>query len=281
MNFHPAILLFALSACLFSQNQPLELRSPLGREFHSIPDEKGVVAAAEKALAEHPQDIKLILKLAQAHASVWEDKEAVDVCTRGLAIDPANVDLLVERGHRELPLRRFTEARDDLRRATKLDPKQSEAYYHLGLAHYFMGEFAPAADAFCKGRDLVTAQDSLVNFTNWCYVALRRAGKEEEAAKALEKIPPAMQSNPGHTTFYFNLVRFYQGLKTETDILPPRPTDTESELSFDTIAYQLGNWHLYNGDAAKAREYFAQVSKGSVWVTWGFVGSESELIQSK
>ncbi len=284
MNLHPAILLVALSACLFSQNRPLELRSPLGREFHSLPDDKGVVAAAKKALAEHPQDVKLILKLSQAHAAVWEEKEAVEVCTRGLAIDPANVDLLVERGHRELPLRRFIEARDDLKRAADLDPKQTEAYYHLGLANYFVGEFAPAAEAFCKGRDLVTAQDSLVNFTNWCYAALRRAGKKEEAAKALEKVPLDMQSNPGHTTFYFNLVRFYQGLKTEADLLPPAPKDpgdTEAELSFDTIAYQIGNWHLYSGDASNAQKYFAEVSKGSVWVTWGFVGSESELSRHK
>ena len=275
------IFLAALSTCLLAQTGRLELRSPLGREFHSLPDDKGVVAAAEKALAEHPNDVKLILKLAQAHAAVWEDKEAVAACTRGLKIDPNNVDLLIERGHRELPLRQFTQARDDLKRAADLDPKQTEAYYHLGLAHYFMGEFAPAAEAFGKGRDLVTAQDSLVNFTNWCYVALRRAGKKEEAAKALEKVPPEMQSNAGHTEFYFNLVRFYQGLKTEAAILPPPPTDTESELSFDTIAYQLGNWHLYNGDAAKANEFFARVSKGNVWVTWGFVGSEEELSRRK
>src|ERR1022692_1608534 len=276
-----AIVVLALASGLFGQTGRLELRSPLGREFHSLPDDKGAVAAAEKALAEHPHDVKLILKLAQAHAAVWEDKEAVAACTRGLKIDPNNVDLLIERGHRELPLRQFAQARDDLERAADLDPKQTEAYYHLGLAHYFMGEFAPAAEAFGKGRDLVTAQDSLVNFTNWCYVALRRAGKKEEAAKALEKVPPDMQSNPGHTEFYFNLVRFYQGLKTEAAILPPAPTDTESELSFDTIAYQLGNWHLYNGDAAKANEYFAQVSKGNVWVTWGFVGSEEELARHK
>jgi tetratricopeptide (TPR) repeat protein len=275
------LCVLALSTLLFAQTTRVELRSPLGRDFHSLPDDKGLVAAAEKALAEHPNDVKLILKLSQAHAAVWEDKEAVAVCTRGLKIDPNNVDLLIERGHRELPLRQFAQGRDDLERAAHLDPKQTEAYYHLGLAHYFMGEFAPAADAFCKGRDLVTAQDSLVNFTNWCYVALRRAGKKEEAGKALEKIPPDMQSNAGHTEFYFNLVRFYQGLKTEAAILPPPPTDTESELSFDTIAYQLGSWHLYNGDAAKANEYFARVSRGNVWVTWGFVGAEEELSRHK
>ncbi len=272
-------VLFAATTGLFAQNA-VQIRSPLGRDFQSQPDTKGVVADAEKALAENPKDVKLILKLSQAHASVWQEKEAVAACTRGLAIDPNNVDLLVERGHRELPLREFQQAKKDLARATALDPKQTEGYYHLGLAHYFLGEFADAANAFCKGRDLVTAQDSLVNFTNWCYVALRRAGKKEEAAKALEKVPLEMKSNAGHTEFYFNLVRFYQGLKKESEILPPLPkdaNDTEAEMAFDTIAYQIGNWSLYNGDKAKAKEYFQKVSKGGVWVTWGFVGSETEL----
>jgi len=279
-------LVATLAACgfLFAQSGKFEVRSPLGREFRSEPDEKGAVAAAEKALAENPHEIKLILKLAQAHASVWEEREAVAACNRGLELDPKAVDLLIERGHRELPLREFAKARQDLEHAIALDPKQSEAYYHLGLAHYFTGDFSKAADAFCKGRDYVDTQDNLVNFTNWCYAALRRAGKSEEARAALEKVTPEMKSNAGHTEFYFNLVRFYQGRKSEAEILPPPPrgsTDTEGELSFDTIAYQLGNWHLYNGDTQKAKEYFERVAKGNVWVTWGFVGSEIELTRSR
>jgi len=283
---HQAILLVILAAVNL-QGQTgarLEITSPLGRSFHSQPDEKAVVSAAEKALADDPKNVKLILKLSQAQASVWQDKEAAETCTRGLAIDPNNADLLTERGHRELPLRQFARARDDLKRAVTLDPKQTEAYYHLGLAHYFLGEFSPAADAFYKGRDLVSSQDSLVNFTNWCYAALRRAGRKEEAAKALEKVPPEMKSNAGHTEFYFNLVRFFQGRKTETEILPPAPkdpSDTEAELVFDTVTYAVGNWHLYNGDSAKAMDYFERVSKGSVWVTWGFIGSEIELARHK
>lgn len=283
---HPraAILIVCFTAGLSGQNGPFELRSPLAREFHALADEKGVVASAAKALAADPKNVQLILKLSQAHASVWEEKEAVAVCTQGLAIEPRSAGLLTERGHRELPLREFARAQDDLTKAIAIDPKQTEAYYHLGLARYFQGEFAPAAEAFCKGRDLVTAQDSLVNFTNWCYVALRRAGKNTEAAKALEKVPASMQSTAGHTEFYFNLVRFYQGLRSEAEILPPEPkdpADVEAELSFDTIAYQVGNWHLYNGDTAKARAYFERVSKGRVWITWGFVGSETELARLK
>ncbi len=283
--YYRAIAVAGLTcAALFGQSGRLEIRSPLGREFYSQPDEKGVVAAAEKALAADPKDVKLILKLSQANASVWEEKEAVAACTRGLEIDPNNVDLLVERGHRELPLREFAKARADLKRAVALDPKQTEAYYHLGLAHYFLGEFAPAADAFLKGRELAPNQDSMVNFTNWCYAALRRADKPEEAAKALEKVPADMKTNPGHTEFYFNLVRFYQKSKSEDEVLPPAPKDpgdTEAELSFDTVGYQVGNWHLYNGDSAKAIDYFERVSKGRVWVTWGFVGSETELARHR
>jgi hypothetical protein len=47
------------------------------------------------------------------------------------------------------------------------------------------------------------------------------------------------------------------------------------------VAYGIGNWYLYNGNPAKAKEYFQRVMKGHVWVTWGFVGSELELARTK
>jgi len=285
-NWKLSILFAAFTTvALFGQSdKTLQITSKLGRTFYSLPDDKGVVPAAERALAADPKNVQLILKLAQAQATVWQDKEAAATCTRGLAIDPNNAALLTERGHRELPLRQFEKARADLKRSVELDSKQPEAYYHLGLSHYFLGEFAPAADAFCKGRDFAPSQDSLVNFTNWCYAALRRAGKKDEAAKALEKVPLGMKSNAGHTEFYFNLVRFYQGQKREDEILPPAPkdpADTEAELAYDTVTYQVGNWHLYNGEAAKAREYFQRVSKGNVWITWGYIGSELEVSKQR
>src|SRR5882724_11654542 len=115
-DLHRASIIVVLTTSLFGQSGRVEFKSPNGREFQSQPDEKGVVAEAQKVLAASPNDIKLILKLSLAHAVVWEDKEAVAACTRGPAIDPVNVGLLVERGHRELPLRMFSEARADLKR---------------------------------------------------------------------------------------------------------------------------------------------------------------------
>src|SRR6266849_4170391 len=124
---HQAILMVAMAAAtLHGQTAArLEVTSPLGRSFQSQSDDKAVVSAAEKALAEDPKNVKLFLKLSQAQAIVWQEKEAVLTCTRGLTIDPNNADLLTERGHRELPLRQFDRARDDLKRAIALDPKQT------------------------------------------------------------------------------------------------------------------------------------------------------------
>ena len=62
---------------------------------------------------------------------------------------------------------------------------------------------------------------------------------------------------------------------------PPVFHHRETELRFDTVAYGLGNWYLYNNDPAKAQEYFRRVAKGHVWVTWGFIGSELELAHAK
>jgi len=247
----------AIATAAPAQTTP-EVTSKLGATFYSLPDEKGVVAAAQKKLASAPKDPDLLLKLAQAQISVWQDKEAVETLTRALAVSPENADLYIERGHRELPLREFARARDDLSRAAALNPKNMAAYYHLGLAHYFLGEFTHAADAFRHAVETAPNTDERINSANWLYAALRRAQRTGEAAKALEAIPPEMTNKEPHTRFYLNLVRFFQGGMKESEALHPEPSagnpNTEVELAFDTVAYGIGNWHLYNGDTAKARE---------------------------
>ena len=257
----------------------VEVTSPLGTKFYSLDDPKGVVAGAEKDLAADPRNSELLWKLAQAQISVWQDREGVETLTRALAVHPDDAALLVERGHRELPLREFARAQADLQHAARIDPKRMDAWYHLGLAHYFQGDFAGAADAFLHAHDTAPNSDEVINSGNWVYASLRRAGKTEEAARFIQTFP-AKNESP-HTAHYLNLLRLFAGQRTEAEILPPEPpsgnTDDETELRFDTVAYGIGNWHLYNGDTAKAKEYFQRVVKGHVWITWGFVGSEVEL----
>lgn len=284
MNFACPVYLVACVVALAvgaTAQIKVEVISKAGTKFQSLADEKGVVAAAQKNLAAGPKSPDLLLKLAQAQISVWEDKEAVETLTRALAISPRSAGLYTERGHRELPLREFARARADLAEAAALDPKNMAAYYHLGLAHYFLGEFPQAADAFRHAVETAPNTDERINSTNWLYAALRRANRTDEAKKALEAIPPEMTNTEPHTKFYLNLVRFFQGRMSESEALPAEPpagnTDMEVELPFDTVAYGIGNWHLYNGEPTKADEYFRRVLKGHVWITWGFIGAETEV----
>ena len=276
-----ALFALALAPLAFAQPPILEVTSPLGTKFYSIADDKSVVAPAQRAAAADPKDPHLLLKLAQAHAAVWQEKEAVQACTRGLALAPNDADLLTERGHRYLPLREFQKARADLSKAVSIDPHKMAAYYHLGLAHYFLGEFAAAADAFRHAVDTAPNTDERINSTNWLYAALRRANQPREAAEAAAAISPEMTNAEPHTLHYLNLVRLFQGRMTEAQVTPPVPprdgSDTEAELRFDTVEYGVGNWHLYNGDPAKAQEYFRRVLQGKVWITWGFIGAEREV----
>lgn len=261
-------------------SQP-EVTTASGRKFYALPDAKGAVAAAEKALAADPRNPDLILKLAQAQASVWQYREAVATCSRGLKLTPDDAGLYLERGHRELALMMFNEAASDLDHAAAINPNLADIYYHLGLAHYFKGEFVQAADAFQHSVDEAKKPEDLINSTNWLYASLRRAGKTDEAAKALARITADVKTDDAHSQFYLRLLHVFQGALDEKDALPPEPprdgSDTEAELRFDTVAYGIGNWHLYNGETGKAQQYFGRVMQGSVWVTWGFVGSQVAL----
>jgi len=283
-NTRSALFFLAVALAVAASAPPsLEVTSQLGAKFYSLPDDKGVVTAASQNLAADPKSPKLLLKLAQAQASVWQDNEAAKTLSLALEISPDNADLYTERGHRELPLREFTRARADLSRAAALNPKIMAAYYHLGLAHFFLGEFAASADAFRHAVENAPNSDERINSTNWLCAALFRAGRKDEAAKAAEAITPEMTNQEPHTRFYLNLVRFFQGRMSETEALPPEPpadnTDQEVELPFDTVAFGIGSWHIAHGDTAKAQEYFHCILKGHVWITWGFVGAETELVR--
>jgi tetratricopeptide (TPR) repeat protein len=260
-----------------------EVTSALGRRLYALPDDESVTAARKK-LAANPRNVALVLALSKAEAGRRQYKEAVATCTKGLLVAPRNADLYVERGHRELGLREFGQAMRDLKRATELAPENLDAHYHLGLAHYFLGEFGAAAASFEAARALAKTDDSLIDCSNWLYVSLRRAGRDEQASEVLSRITPAVKNTEPHLYFYLRLLYFYQGKIGEKDVLPAppaKPGDVEAELSFNTVSYGVGNWHLYHQETLQAEGLFKEVVKGEAWNSWGFIGSEVELARMK
>jgi tetratricopeptide (TPR) repeat protein len=279
---------FGLSAQLFAQSIAavhgvLEVTSGLGRKLYALPDDQSVLDARKK-LAADPKSVDRVLQLSKAEAARRQYREAVATSTEGLAFAPKNADLYLERGHRELGLREFKPALKDLQQATLLAPENLDAFYHLGLAHYFLGEFGEAAVSFGKARDLAKTNDSLIDCSNWLYVSLERAGKPEEAAKVLARITPDVKNTEPHLYFYLQLLHFYQGKIAAEAVLPPPPTgpqDLEGELSFNTVSYGVGNWRVYHHDRSDALGLFRDVVKGEAWNSWGFIGSEVELLRGE
>jgi tetratricopeptide (TPR) repeat protein len=277
---------FGLTTKLSPQTEApgaLELTSGLGRKLYALPDDKAI-ADARKSLAADPKNVSLVLQLAHAQAARRQYREAVATATAGLAFAPNNADLYLERGHRELGLREFKAAMKDMEEATRLAPAMLDAHYHLGLAHYFSGEFDAAAASFDRARSLAKNDDSLIDCSNWLYVSLRRAGKEQQAEQVLVRITPEVKNTEPHLYFYLRLLHFYQGKLTAEAVLPPPPAgpdDLEGELSFDTVSYGVGNWRFYHHDNSGAMELFRNVVKGEAWNSWGFIGSELELLHGE
>jgi tetratricopeptide (TPR) repeat protein len=281
--------IFGVAAQLPSQTDAearqgtLELTSGLGRKLYSLPDDENVINA-RKSLAEDPKSVERVLQLSKAEAGRRQYREAVATTTGGLAFAPKDAGLYLERGHRELGLREFKSAMNDLEQAVRLAPAMLDAHYHLGLAHYFSGEFDEAAASFDRARALAKSNDSLIDCSNWLYVSLRRTGKEQEAAQVLTRITPDVKNTEPHLYFYLQLLRFYQGQLTAEAVLPPppaRPEDLEGELAFDTVTYGVGNWRVYHHNSSDAVGLFRNVVKGQAWNSWGFIGSELELLRGE
>jgi len=259
-----------------------EITSGLGRKLYALPDDAALISA-RKTFAADPKSADLAIRLSKAQAGRRQYKEAVATCTQGLEFAPQNADLYVERGHRFLGLREFPAAMKDLEQGARLAPGNLDAFYHLGLAYYFSKQFERAAASFEKARALAKNDDSLIDCSNWLYVSLRRAGKEPQAAEALARITPEVKNTEPHLYFYLRLLRFYQGQLTEQSVLPPPPSgpgDLEGELSFNTVSYGVGNWRFYHGKESDAMSLFQKVVRGEAWNSWGFVGSELELVRA-
>lgn len=259
MRIRSILILCVLSASLAAAQGP------------PLPDEKGVVAEAEKKLAADPQNIDLILALGKAQADVWRFQDAIATYTRGIEMAPDNPLLYRHRGHRYVTTRQFDKAVADLEKGDRLDSKSYDILYHLGLAHYLRGDFAKAAAAYRRCREVAPNEDSLAAVSDWLYMTYRRMKREEEAAEVLERIKPDMKIKENSS--YFNRLLLYKGLKKESELIGEKATD----LEIATLGYGLGNWRLYNGNIDKGREYFERVVKGKYWPAFGFIAAEVEL----
>jgi len=274
---------FSAQSSRSGEKQPEpEITSLLGVKHFAQKDEKGEIAAAQTKLAADPKNIELLIALGRAQANAWRYNDAIATYSRGIKTAPNDWRLYRHRGHRYISVRQFDKAAADMSRAAKLNDKDFDVWYHLALAHYLKRQFAKAAEAYERCRQVAEADatdkrdDSVIAVSDWLYMTYRRMGKSDEAAKVLERITPDMKVKENQS--YYDRLLFYKGLKKEAELVN---VEKATDLEIATVGYGLGNWHLYNGNRAKAEEFFRRIVAGKYWPAFGFIAAEAELAKNR
>lgn len=278
----------------------MEAVSLFGQPLAPPPLEPEVQADREAKLADaraqaeaKPGDVDALIWLGRRIAYLGRYREAIDVYTRGLETSPDEPRLLRHRGHRYISIRRFDLAIADLERAASLiagkpdevEPDglpnarnipistlQTNIWYHLGLAYYYLGDLANAERAFRECLEVSKNADMQVATRHWLYMILRRVGRVGEANELLAPIRTDMDVIENRA--YHWLVLMYKGEIPADSILS---LAGEEGLDPATLGYGVGNWHLYNGRREEAVRAFRQVLAGDQWSAFGYIAAEADL----
>ena len=148
---------------------------------------------------------------------------------------------------------------------------QSNIHYHLALAHYLKGDFETALQSYENYFAVTTNPDQLVAISHWWYMALRRLGRDEEAAAVLE--PVTAELDVIENTSYHRLLLMYRGEIEADELWDPESEDPAGVA----IAYGVANWHFYNGREEQGEEMFRRILEGSGWAGFGHIAAEAEI----
>jgi tetratricopeptide (TPR) repeat protein len=238
--------------------------------------------------------------LGRRQAYLYDYDSAIATFTEGLSRYPDSYRLLRHRGHRFITLRQFAKAISDFETAARLmDGKalevepdgqpnafniplsttQFNVWYHLGLAHYLVGNFVEAEKAYLACLAVCQNDDSIVATADWLYMTYQRQGKKSEAAKLLAGLQSEMTILENDS--YLIRLKLYKGEIPVDSVLRVNEQNTDADLSLATQGYGVGNWYLCQGDTAQAAKVFTQVVEGKHFAAFGFIASEADLLRLK
>lgn len=257
------------------------------------------LAEAREAAAARPNDPDALIWVGRRLGYLSRFNDAIGVFSDGIRRWPDDARFYRHRGHRYMSIRKLDAAIADFEKAAQLmagkadevEPDgqpnarnipigslQSNVWYHLALAYYLKGDWNSAARAARSGIGVSSNPDRLVSQTHWLYMALRRAGRTEEATAALAPIRDDFDIIENDS--YYRLVKLYKtGIPaTVVDSILGAGVLNPSDASF---AYGVANWVLYHGDTTRAVRAFEQLMSGGSWASFGFIAAEADVARIK
>jgi tetratricopeptide (TPR) repeat protein len=235
------------------------------------------LAAYERAISLDSTQPDFHLGRCRTLARLQRHGDAVASCTDALKLKPDFAAAILDRGHFLINARQAEKALPDLMRARALNADPYGVAYHLALALYVTGDFQKAAVEYDGCVANAKTQENVMACTAWRYVALLRAGRKDDAAKVLAGV--AADVKLSGSAAYLDRLLLFKGVKTEQEVASAMDKDA---LQLPTIAYGVGVWHLVNGRADRAREYFVKAtSPPAQQSAFGSVASFYELQRMK
>ena len=257
------------------------------------------LAAAQRAYEHTPNDPDSIIWLGRRTAYLGRYREAIAILGEGIQKHPGDARMYRHRGHRYITIRELDRAIADLTVADSLErgkpdtvepdglpnargiptsTLQSNIRYHLGLAYYLKGDFEQAAAIYAWdvfAADANRNPDMLVASTHWLYMSRRRLGRDDAAQVVL--IPITADLPVIENGSYHRLLLMYKGELTPDSLLAPGMGSVEDV----TLAYGVGNWHLYNGREEQALAIFRKILESPQWAAFGYIAAEAEMARKR
>jgi tetratricopeptide (TPR) repeat protein len=306
---HFVIALIAALAChqsgvrpIHVSGEPVEAISLQGDSLRRPAFDSASLAKMEQQLAdarleaaERPNHPDALIWVGRRLAYLGRYNEAIETFTTGIRRFPSDARFYRHRGHRYITTRRFDNAIADFNHAVELmrgrpdevepdgqpNPRNipigslhSNVWYHLALAYYLKGDWDNAVRAARAGIEVAANPDRLVSQTHWLYMALRRAGREADATATL--VPIRDDFDVIENESYYKLVRMYKGSFSLTALDSALAAGVRNS-SDASLAYGIANWHLYNGNTARAKRAFQNIIAAGQWASFGHIAAEADL----
>jgi len=272
-----------------------ETISLFGEKLLSGPPEPAALERLKQARRDFEKDPseENMIWLGRRTAYLGRFREAIAVYGEGLKKFPWSYRLYRHRGHRYISLRQFSRAIADLEKAASLvkglalevEPDgvpnkagrpvsntQFNIHYHLGLAYYLARDFVRAEAAYRECLRWAKNDDSIVAVTDWLYLTLRQAGKNDEAARVLEPVKPSMDIIENGA--YHERLLMFKGRASAEAFAREKPGESGSESAIRVFG--LGMMRLWAGDRAGALQSFRSPLFEMNWAAFAAIATEVE-----
>ncbi len=273
-----------------------EAISLFGEKLLSGPPDPAALGRWEQArrdFEKNPNEENTIW-LGRRTAYLGRFREAIAIYSEGLKKFPRSYRLYRHRGHRYISLRQFVRAIADLEKAAALVKGQAleiepdgipnkagkpvsntqfNIYYHLGLAYYLARDFVRAEATYRECLGWAKNDDSIVAVTDWLYLTLRQAGKNDEAARVLEPVKPSMDIIENGA--YHERLLVFKGRASAEDFAKQKPGESGPESAIRIFG--LGMMRLWSGDRAGALQSFRSPFLKTNWAAFAAIAAEIEV----